>query len=381
MRPDFNAIFTARLDEMADLTAELVAAESPTTDKQAVDRLSRRMASELADLDAQVRIHPRAEVGDIVEARWHADQPGAPLLILCHIDTVHPLGALAINPLRRERGRLYGPGSSDMKGSVAIVLTVLRALRDLDLFPQRPIAVLLTTDEETGSFHSRTLIQQLAGGAGLVMVMEAALPDGSLKTWRKGVARFTVQTHGNSAHAGGAHEFGVNAIEEMAHQVLAIQALTDYEAGTTVSVGIVEGGTRTNVIPDVCEAQVDVRAILPGEMERLIDAFNHLQPVLDGAGVTVEGGFDRPPMLRDERMSHTFTQAQAIASHYGLTLTESGTGGASDGNYTAAMGTPTLDGLGPLGDGAHTDREYLDIGSMVKSATLIAALLLEWPGN
>jgi glutamate carboxypeptidase len=379
MKPDFNAIFTARLDEMADLTAELVAAESPTTDKGAVDRLSRRMASELEELGGQVVRHPRAEVGDIVEARWHAGQPGAPLLILCHIDTVHPLGALAVNPLRRERDRLYGPGSSDMKGSVAIVLTVLRALRDRDLFPQRPITVLLTTDEETGSFHSRTLIQGLADRAGLVMVMEAALPDGSLKTWRKGVARFTVQTHGNSAHAGGAHEFGVNAIEEMAHQVIAIQALTDYEAGTTVSVGVIEGGTRTNVIPDVCEAQVDVRAILPEEIERVIDAFNHLQPVLDGAGVTVEGGFDRPPMLRDERMGRTFARAQAIAARYGLTLTESGTGGASDGNYTAAMGTPTLDGLGPLGDGAHTDREYLDVGSMVKSATLIAALLLEWP--
>jgi glutamate carboxypeptidase len=381
MKPDFNAIFAERLDEMADLTAELVAAESPTTDKGAVDRLARRMASELEALGANVVLHPRAEVGDIVEARWHAGKPGAPLLALCHIDTVHPLGALAVNPLRREGGRLYGPGSSDMKGSVAIVLSVLRALRDLDLFPERPITVLLTTDEETGSFHSRALIQGLADGAGLVMVMEAALPDGSLKMWRKGVARFTVRTHGNSAHAGGAHELGINAIEEMAHQVLAIQALTDYESGTTVSVDVIQGGTRTNVIPDTCEAQVDVRAIVPEEMERMSDAFSHLTPVLDGAGVAVEGGFDRPPMLRDERMGRTFEQAQAIAARYDLTLTESGTGGASDGNFTAAMGTPTLDGLGPLGDGAHTDREYLDIGSMVKSATLFAALLRDWPGD
>jgi glutamate carboxypeptidase len=381
MKPDFNAIFAERLDEMADLTAELVAAESPTTDKGAVDRLARRMASELEALGANVVLHPRAEVGDIVEARWHAGKPGAPLLALCHIDTVHPLGALAVNPLRREGGRLYGPGSSDMKGSVAIVLSVLRALRDLDLFPERPITVLLTTDEETGSFHSRALIQGLADGAGLVMVMEAALPDGSLKMWRKGVARFTVRTHGNSAHAGGAHELGINAIEEMAHQVLAIQALTDYESGTTVSVDVIQGGTRTNVIPDTCEAQVDVRAIVPEEMERMSDAFSHLTPVLDGASVAVEGGFDRPPMLRDERMGRTFEQAQAIAARYDLTLTESGTGGASDGNFTAAMGTPTLDGLGPLGDGAHTDREYLDIGSMVKSATLFAALLRDWPGD
>lgn len=381
MKPDFNAIFTARLDEMADLTAELVAAESPTTDKEAVDRLGRRMAFELERLGGDVRVHPRVEAGDVVEARWNADRPGAPMLILCHIDTVHPLGALAVNPLRREGGRLYGPGASDMKGSIAIVLSVLRALRDIGLFPERPITVLLTTDEETGSFHSRALIQGLADGAGLVLVMEAGLPDGSLKTWRKGVARYTVQTHGTSAHAGGAHEFGVNAIEEMAHQVLAIQALTDYEAGTTVSVGVVEGGTRTNVVPDVCEAQVDVRAILPEEMERMIDAFNHLEPVLEGASVAVEGGFDRPPMLRDERMARTFEMAKAIGERHGLTLTESGTGGASDGNYTAAMGTPTLDGLGPLGDGAHTDREYLDIDSMVSSATLIAALLLEWPGD
>lgn len=379
-RPDqLRATLEARMEQMAHLAQDMVAIESPTTDKQAVDRLGERVAGELEKLGADLTIHPRAEVGDIVEARWNADQPGRPLLIACHMDTVHPLGMLKENPVRREGERLYGPGAHDMKGGIAAVFGALGALRDAGRFPRRPIVVLVTTDEETGSFHSRDLIQARADGAALALIMEAALPDGSLKTWRKSVAHFVVRAYGIASHAGGAHEAGLNAVEEMAHHVLALQNMTDYEAGTTVNVGVISGGTRGNVVPDECEAHVDVRALTVDEMERVTAQVYGLKPVLPGARLEVEGGFDRPPMERDGRMIDTFEQARRIAARYGLELRESGTGGASDGNYTAAMGTPTLDGLGPLGDGAHTGREYLLVSSLPRSATLVAALLLDWP--
>jgi glutamate carboxypeptidase len=377
--PDLYAYFKAHLDDLTSLLANLIAVESPTTDKEAVDRFGAVIAEHFRGLQADLIIHPRQAVGNIVEARWHADQPGRTLLFVCHMDTVHPLGALAHNPIREEDGKLYGPGAYDMKGSIAALLIALHALRDLNCFPRRPIIALMTTDEETGSDHSRVLIEERARSAALAMIMEPALPDGSLKTWRKSTGQFAVRTYGVAAHAGGAHEAGVNAIEEMAHQIIALQRMTNYDLGTTVSVGVVQGGTRSNVIPDRCEALVDTRAMTVAEMERLTRQIKGLQPVLPGARVEVEGGFERPPMERNALMIQTFEQAKEIAARYGLTLRESGSGGGSDGNYTAALGIPTLDGLGPAGDGAHSEREHVIISSLAASATLIAALLLEWP--
>ncbi len=379
MNPDLRAYFTDHLDEIAALVRELAALESPTTDKTAVDRVGVRVAEELDHLGADLKMHPRTTVGDIVEARWNTSLPGRPLLFVCHMDTVHPIGALGVNPLRVEDGKLYGPGSYDMKGSIAAVIGALRGLRALNLFPQRPIIALMTTDEETGSFESRDLIQEIAASSALALIMEPALPDGSLKTWRKSTANFMVRTFGVASHAGGAHESGLNAIEEMAHQVIALQRMTNYKVGSTVSVGIISGGTARNTIPNVCEAWVDARAMTVEEMERMTDLIMSLTPVLPGARVEVEGGFDRPPMERNPLMMQTFSQAKDIAAGYGLTLREAGSGGGSDGNYTAALGTPTLDGLGPTGDGAHSEREHIVLSSLATSATLLAALLLEWP--
>ncbi len=174
---------------------------------------------------------------------------------------------------------------------------------------------------------------------------------------------------------------GINAIEEMAYHVLTLQRMTNYEVGTTVNVGVISGGTKSNVVPDSCELQVDARAMTQAEMDRLTEAVLGLQPVVHGARIEVEGGFDRPPMERDDLMRQTFEQAKVIAAGCGLNLRESGTGGASDGNYTAAVGTPTLDGLGPLGDGAHTEHEYITVSSLATSATLCAALVLGWPNG
>jgi glutamate carboxypeptidase len=379
MKPDLRAYFDRQTDDMVALLADLIAIESPTTDKAAVDRMSGRVAAELEALGASLQAHPRGKVGDIIEAGWHLDRPGKPILFLCHMDTVHPVGAIADNPVREEEGRLYGPGAYDMKASITAVLHAIRGLQELSIFPERPIIALMTTDEETGSYHSRALIEELAAGAALVCVMEPALPDGSLKTWRKATGMFNVRAHGIASHAGGAHEMGLNAIEEMAHQILELQGMTDYEVGTTVSVGMVEGGTARNVVPESCELAVDVRAMNPGEMARLTERILALKPVLPGARLEVSGEFDRPPMERNALMIQTFGRAKQIAARHGFTLRESGSGGGSDGNFTAALGTPTLDGLGPIGDGAHTASEHLIINSLGPSAALLAALLLGWP--
>lgn len=381
MTSDLRSYLTRHCDSMVDLLKELVSIESPTSDKTAVDRMGERVTGELRRLGAAVTVHPRTGVGDIVEARWHADRPGKPMLFACHMDTVHPLGAIAQNPLRVENGRLYGPGSYDMKGSITAVIGALGGVIDQGLLPERPVIALMTTDEETGSMDSRDLIQDLARGSALALIMEPALPDGSLKTWRKSTANFVVRTYGMAAHAGGAHEMGLNAIEEMAHQIIALQKMTDYKVGSTVSVGVITGGTARNTVPDTCEAWVDARAMTFEEMDRMTRLIMSLTPSLPGARVEVEGGFDRPPMERNRLMLETFQRARDIAARYGLTLREAGSGGGSDGNYTAAIGVPTLDGLGPVGDGAHSEREYIIIDSLVTSATLLASLLLEWPGE
>jgi glutamate carboxypeptidase len=223
------------------------------------------------------------------------------------------------------------------------------------------------------------LIQQRARDSALAMIMEPALPDGSLKTWRKSTANFQVRTYGIAAHAGGAHESGLNAIEEMAHQVLALQRMSNYKVGSTVSVGMIVGGTARNTVPDFCEAMVDARAMTVDEMDRMTKLIMSLTPVMPGSRVEVDGGFDRPPMERNALMIETFNRAKEIGAAHGLTLREAGSGGGSDGNYTAAIGTPTLDGLGPMGDGAHSEREHIIINTLATSATLLAALLLDWP--
>jgi glutamate carboxypeptidase len=211
--------------------------------------------------------------------------------------------------------------------------------------------------------------------------MEPALPDGALKTWRKSTGHFEVRTYGIASHAGGAHEAGLNAIEEMAHQVLKLQRMTDYKVGSTVSVGIINGGTASNTVPDLCVAHVDARAMTVDEMDRMTKLIMSLTPVMPGARVEVEGNFERPPMERNTLMIESFNRAKEIGVKYGLTLREAGSGGGSDGNYTAAIGTPTLDGLGPIGDGAHSEREHIIINSLATSATLLAGMILEWPAE
>jgi glutamate carboxypeptidase len=259
-----------------------------------------------------------------------------------------------------------------------MLLTALRAFNELGNWPARPITALFTSDEETGSDTSRELIESLARRSELVLCLEPCLPDGALKTWRKGVGDFEVIVRGKAAHAGADHERGRNAIEELANQIIAIQKLTDYTQGTTVNVGVVAGGSRSNVVPELARAQVDLRVMNAAEGERITQWMQQLKPVLKGTSIEVTGGLNRPPMPRDERMAASFARASAIARRLGMNLSEGGTGGGSDANFVAPLGVPVLDGLGALGNGAHSEREHVVIANLPERTALLAALLSDW---
>jgi glutamate carboxypeptidase len=352
----------------------LVETESPSHDKAAVDRVGVIVAEEARKLGAQVEIIPNQETGDHILSRWGTGKDG--ILILCHMDTVFPLGTIQKTPYREEGDKIFGPGTLDMKAGIVIALAAIAEAQKQGL--NRPVTLLCTSDEEIGSHTSRALIESLAKESALALVMEGALLDGSLKTWRKGTGGFRVKVKGRAAHAGGDHQAGRNAIEEMAHQVLAIQKLTDYSKGTTLNVGVIEGGTVSNVVPEECSIQVDVRVMQPGEWERVEAEMKSLKPVLDGATIEVKGGLNRQPMPYDGRMEATFEKAKSIAAQIGIKLTAGGTGGASDGNFVAPMGIPVLDGMGAVGEGYHSEREYIFADSLEQKAKLIATLIHEW---
>ena len=374
--PELRAYFDERTEQMLDLLRRLVEIESPSTEKAATDRIGRFVAGLAREAGAAVTVVPQDRWGDHVLARWGEGKGG--FLLLCHLDTVLPLGTLAERPWRVADGKAFGPGSLDEKASLVIVLTALKGLRDLGLAPDRPVTVLFNSDEEVGSRSSRPLIEAEATRAGVVLCVEPARPDGSLKVWRKGTALYVISALGRAAHAGADHEEGINAIEELAHQVLRLQEMTDYETGTTVNVGWVQGGTRTNVVPERAKVRVDVRVQTPAEAQRIAAAIEGLQPVLPGARLTVKGGLSRPPMEESPVTLEPFRRAREIGVSLGLALTAGGTGGASDANFTAALGVPTLDGLGAVGYGSHSPDEHVLISSLPERAALMAALLSRW---
>jgi len=292
------------------------------------------------------------------------------------MDTVWDIGTVAQRPVHIHDGRLYGPGAFDMKGGIVNVLWAIRALKAMNRMPARRITLLITSDEEVGSRSSRPIIEAEARMHDAVYVLEPAHPpQGALKTWRKGVGIYRLRVTGVSAHAGAAHEEGANAIEELAHQVLAIQRLTDYASGTTVNVGVVGGGTRSNVVPEHAWARIDARVMNEVEAERLDQALRGLRPQLKGTTLEVTGSINRPPMVRTPAGLALYQKAEAIAKELGFEVTETGTGGGSDGNFTAALGVPTLDGLGVMGDGGHAHHEHVIIASLPERAALLAGLL------
>jgi len=372
--------------ELKQLFKLLVETESPSHDKAAVDRVGLIVAEQAHKLGAQVEVIQNQETGNHVLCRFlalsgasrqaNADEAHPFILLLCHMDTVYPIGTLQKTPFREEGEKIFGPGTMDMKAGVVIALAAIEEAITYRL--NRPVTLLCTSDEEIGSHTSRALIESLAKESALALVMEPALVDGSLKTWRKGTGSFWVKVKGRASHAGGDHQAGRNAIEEMAHQVIAIQKLTDYSKQTTVNVGVIHGGTVSNVVPEEATVEVDVRVMRPGEWERIEAEMKNLKPMLDGTSIEITGGLNRPPMPFDDLMKSTFEKAKGIAEKIGMELKAGGTGGASDGNFVAPLGIPVLDGMGAVGDGAHSEREFIFADSLEQKAKLIAELIRQW---
>jgi len=358
------------LPHTLNLLEAMVNMDSPSDDKSLVDKFVRFAGSQFLSIGAAVEYVPVEKFGDELVARF--DGPSAErLLILGHTDTVFPAGEAQKRPFRIENGRAMGPGVFDMKGGIVLILSALKALGGLS----RPVTVLLTSDEEMGSGSSRALIEREASRASAVLVLEPSLPGGALKTARKGVGHFTVKATGRAAHAGIDPSRGINAIQEIAHQILQLQRISDPERGTTVTVGLVQGGSRVNVVPAEAAVEVDVRITSMEEAARITEAIRALRPHVPGATLHIRGGINRPPMERTTDIARLFDVARSIGKELGVEIQEGSTGGGSDGNFTAAMGVPTLDGLGPIGDGAHALEEFIEVESLPERAALLAGLI------
>lgn len=371
--------FETQTPAMLDLLTRMVEHESPSDDKGLVDQLGAFMEAQFRDLGAEVTRYPQATVGDYLLAQWNSSAPGAPLLCLVHIDTVWPAGTLAGWPVRIEDGRLHGPGAVDMKGGIVVLLTALRGLIALGQLPNRPIQVFMNSDEEIGSEGSTPMIEQLARQAALVLVMEPGTRDGALKIARKGIATYRVHVEGLASHAGNTPEQGINAIVDLAQQIVRINQMNDLRSGTSVSVTLVEGGSAGNVIPARASAYIDARMLTQRAADELREALRGLQPFVPGAQVRLEEIHARPPMEYNAVNRAAFERAQALGGQHGLMVRGESVGGGSDGNTTAALGIPTLDGLGAVGDGLHALHEHVLISSLAQRATLVAAILKDWP--
>ncbi len=368
----------ANRQNMVEAAVELARHESPSSDRVALENLATLVRQRFQDAGATVESLTVGNSAPNLKLRFGT--PAVPgqrsVLVLGHYDTVWPLGTLETMPIRLEGSRLFGPGLYDMKAGLIIFEFALRAITALGQTPAQPVHGLITCDEEIGSPSSRELIETEARNACYALVLEAPLADGRLKTTRKGVGAYVLEIQGRAAHAGVEPEKGVNAFLELAHQILAIYALACPEQGTTVNIGLIEGGLASNIIPPHATAKIDVRVSTAEEADRIDAALRALSPVLPEAKLTVSGGLNRPPMVRTNAAGQLFERARTLGHLLGVSLGEGGTGGGSDGNFTAALGIPTLDGLGCAGAGAHATHEQILVDSLPVHAALLALLIL-----
>ncbi len=362
---------------MVALLADLVAAESPSDVPETQAGPIGILYEQFDRLGYHVRHTPGTSTGGYLIARHPAAGARPIQLLLGHCDTVWPVGTLAEMPLEVEGDILRGPGSYDMKGGLAQGIFALMALRDMGLEPPLAPVFLINTDEEIGSIESRPIIEQLAAESARALILEpSAGPAGKLKTARKGVGDFQIVVRGRASHAGLEPEKGISAILAMAEIVRALATLNDYARGVSVNVGLINGGLRSNVVAPECRAVVDVRAVTVADAERLDKAVRDLSSPLEGTTLDISGGFERAPLERTPRNAALWELARATGAEMGLALEETAVGGGSDGNLTS-LHTATLDGLGPVGDGAHARHEHVVISRMVERSALLAALLME----
>ena len=366
------AFCEAHRDWLLENIEALARLESPSTNKPAVDRCGDELARRLTALGGRVDRVPQEVRGHHVRAEFPGSDPQ--VLILGHFDTVWEVGQLERMPLRHENGRLYGPGVFDMKAGIGVAMLAMRALANGRADVPR-VAMLWTTDEEIGSGTSRALIEEEARRSRAVLVLEPSLPGGAAKTSRKGCGEFELIVRGVSAHAGLDPGKGASAIHELARQIVAIEALQDLPRGISLNVGVIEGGTRTNVVAEEARAQIDVRVMTMDDAARIEAAMRRLQPQNTRTRLEISGGVGRPPLERGPHVARLYDEARTAAAELGRELGEGGAGGGSDGNFTAALGVPTLDGLGPAGDGAHALHEHVALDDLPWRAALVGTLI------
>lgn len=370
----------SELNAMLRCLRSAVEIESPSSSKPHLDRMASFFATEIHRVHGITRIldHPTAGLGVIGEfwggTKFPRSKKEKPILLLGHIDTVWDVGTLARMPFRITKGRAYGPGVLDMKSGIVCGLWAIRALRALRVTPSGPVRFFLNSDEEVSTVAFRKEILAEARGARAVLVLEPAAAGGALKTARKGVGEFRITVHGRSAHAGVNPSAGVNAIAELARQLLRIEKLARPRQGLTLNVGVIQGGTRSNVIPERAWAAVDVRIPRARDQEIIEQKVHGLKPIHPEARLEISGGINRPPM-EHAMAADLFRKARELGRQMGMTFEEASTGGGSDGNFTAALGIPTLDGLGGVGDGAHALHEHVIVSELPRRAALLAALI------
>ena len=364
----------ARQGAMARTLEQWVMLESPSSDHEAVNALGNLVARAFKGVGATVKCLPQTAFGDHLRISW--GEGDRQLLLLGHMDTVWPMGEVQHRPFRVSQDKATGPGAFDMKGGLVIALYMAQALQELGLKPAHRLVFLFNSDEEVGSLTSRPFIEEEARHSEEVLVLEPSR-DSALVTWRKGVGRFEMEVQGVASHSGAAHERGVSAVQELAHQIIRLEAMTDYGRGTTVNVGVVEGGSKVNVRPASAWAAIDLRVLTAGEGRRMTEAILGLQPVNPETTLIISGGMNRPPWEESPASEALFERARRVGATLGFDLYPAGTGGGSDGNFTAALGVPTLDGLGVVGNDAHALTEWVDLTSLPRRAALLAELVID----
>ena len=367
--------FETRLEVMLATIRELVEIESPSDHKPALDQMGAFLAEKFAALGGSTRIHHAAHYGNNLQIDFSSSKKAEPILLLGHFDTVYPLGTLPTMPCRVTEGRMHGPGVLDMKSGIAMMLQAIEALRAWHGELPRPLTVFLVADEEIGSYSSRKITEALARKSAAVLVLEPAGPRGAVKTARKGVGEYTLHVEGVAAHAGLDPGKGHSAILELARQIAAVSKMNSLRQGLSVNPGVIRGGTRSNVIAAEATAVFDVRITHAKQAKGVDRKFRSLKPFDPCCKLTSEGGINRLPMERNAGVASLYRKARDIAARMDWKLEEAAVGGGSDGNFTAGIGIPTLDGLGAAGQGAHAVHEHIVISELPRRIALLAGMI------
>ncbi|GAA0350159.1 M20 family metallopeptidase [Bacillus horti] len=365
--------FTEKQEEMLSLIEKLVNIDSGSYDKQGIDQVGAILQKEYEQIGFHVTVHESDQYGNTLSIK-HKDAGETNIIIVAHMDTVFPDGTAKQRPFSRDEKRAYGPGVIDMKASQVQVLYIMKGLIEMGSDAYKNVQIVLNSDEEIGSVSSRPIIEKLAADKKYALIVEPGRADHSIVSQRKGGGRFTLTVHGKAAHSGIEPEKGRSAVEELAHKIIKIHALTNYEEGLTLNAGLIEGGTSVNTVAPFATAHIDVRVVTQEQAEYVTKAVEEIcsKPDVEGTRVELTGSVGRPPMFLNEQSESLLKVIKQAALEYGVTLKDTKTGGGSDGNFTSALGVATIDGLGPVGGSAHSEHEYLELETLVERSLVLA---------